>query len=113
MTLLMNGSGTHLLGTPPSWTSMEIPMPLRRSNIRIYQLDGEAVVFDPKTNKILQLNRTALAAFRRCDGQTTMRQVARSLTDSFHVTFDSALNQVEQVVGLFAASNLLELENGG
>ena len=113
MTLLMSSTGSHLLGTPPSWTNTEIPMPLRRSNIRIYQIDGEAVVFDPKTRKILQLNRTALAAFRRCDGQTTMHQVARSLTDSFHVTFDSALNQVEQVVGLFAASNLLELEDGG
>ncbi len=112
MTLLSTGTGTRELPTPPSWTDAEIPMPLRRHDMRIYQIDGEAVVFDPETHKILQLNVTALSVFRRCDGQTTMRQVAQSLSDSFNVTFDSALDQVEQVVGLFAASSLLVLGDG-
>ncbi len=107
-----NVTVAQALATPPSWTKAEIPMPLRRHDIRIYQIDGEAVLFDPKTHKILQLNVTALAVFRRCDGQTTMRQVAESLTDSFNVTFDIALDQVEQLVGLFAASSLLVLEDG-
>ena len=112
MSLLSNGAGTRELLTQPSWTNTEIPMPLRRHDIRIYQIDGEAVLFDPKTHKILQLNMTALAVLRRCDGQTTMRQVAESLTNSFNVTFDSALDQIEQVVELFAASSLLVLEDG-
>lgn len=98
--------------TPPSRSDAEIPMPPPRHDIRIYQIDGEAVVFEPKTHQILQLNVTALSLFRRCDGQTTIRQVAASLTHSFDVTFDTALDQVEQVVALFTASNLLELEDG-
>jgi|GEM_PF-1526244 len=93
-----------------TWADVEFPIPVRRPDIRIYQLDGEAVLFDPRTQKILHLNATALAVFRRCDGQTTMRQVAESLTQSFSVKVETALDQVEQVVGLFADSNLLQLE---
>ncbi len=106
-----NVTGMQALATPPSWTDTEIPMPLRRNDVRDYQIDGEAVLFDPKTQKILQLNQTALAVYRRCDGQTKMRQVAESLTRTYHVAFDSALDQVEQLVGLFAASSLLEVED--
>jgi hypothetical protein len=85
-------------------------MPLRRNDVRDYQIDAEAVLFDPKTHKILLLNQTALAVFRRCDGETTMRQVAESLTKTYHVAFDNALDHVEQLVGLFAASSLLDVE---
>lgn len=104
-----NQTGIQALATPPSWTDTEIPMPFRRNDIRDYQIDGEAVLFDPQTHKILLLNKTALAVFRRCDGQTTICQVAESLTNSYNVAFDKALNQVEQVIGLFAASSLLDL----
>ena len=76
------------------------------------RFNEENVFVDPEAHKILQLNVTALAVFRRCDGQTTMRQVAQSLADSFNVAFDSALDQVEQVVGIFADSGLLVLEDG-
>lgn len=106
-----NGTGTRPLARPPSWTDTEIATPLRRNDVRDYQIDGEAVLFDPKTHKILLLNQTALAVFRRCDGQTTMRQVAESLTYSFNVTFDSALDHVEQLVTLFADSSLLDVED--
>jgi len=108
-----NGTGTRAMATPPSWTDAEIPLPLRRHDVYDYQIDAEAVLFDPKTHKILQLNQTALAVFRRCDGQTTMRQVAESLTKIYNVPFDSALDHVEQVIALFADSSLLDVEDNG
>ncbi len=112
ITSLKNRMGTQALGKQPCWTSRAITITQRRSDIRIYQIDGEAVLFDPKTHTILQLNLTALAIFRRCDGKTTMRQVAESLAYSYNVTFDNAHNQVEQVVSLFASSKLLDVEDG-
>ena len=108
-----NGASSRALATPPSWMHAEIPIPLRRDDLRDYQIDGEAVLFDPKTHKILLLNQTALAVFRRCDGQTTIREAAESLSKIYHVAFDTALDHVEQVVGLFAASSLLDAEDDG
>ncbi len=106
-----NVANGQALATLPSWPSAEIPMPLRRDDIRDYQIDAEAVLFDPKTHKILLLNQTALAVFRCCDGQTTVRQVAETLTNSYNVALDSALDHVEQLVASFAASSLLDVED--
>ncbi len=112
MTLLKqqeNGTGMRALATPPSWTDAEIPMPLRRNEVRDYRIDGESVLFDPRSHKMYLLNQTALAVFRCCDGQTTMREVAESLTKTYRVVFETALDHVEQLVALFAASQLLDL----
>ena len=95
----------------PRWVIQEaFVVPPRRSDVREHQIDGEAVLFDPKTHEMYLLNPTALAVFRRCDGQTTMCQVAESLTKTHQVAFDSALDHVGQLVALFAASQLLDLE---
>jgi len=86
-------------------------MPVRRLDIRVYEIDGEAVLFDTRTRKLFQVNATALAVFQRCDGLLSIRQVARSLTDCLSVHFDIALSHVEQLIGLFAASNLLTFKD--
>jgi len=97
--------------TPPWWRNAESSIPARRKEVRDYQIDGEAVLFDPKTRKMYLLNQTALTVFRRCDGLTTMRQVAESLTNTYHVAMDSALDHVEHLVGVFAASSLLDVKD--
>ena len=104
-----NGTGMRAMATPPSWADAEIPMPLRRNGVRDYQIDGEAVLLDPKTHKVFLLNQTALAVWRRCDGQATIRQVAQSLTKTYRVVFEAALDHVAQLIALFAASQLLDL----
>jgi len=102
-------TGPRAPATPPSWTDAETAIPARRTELRDYQMDGEAVLFDPKTQKMYLLNQTALAVFRRCDGQTTMRQVAESLAETYHVAFENALDHTEQLIALFAHSQLLDL----
>ena len=109
MTSLSTGAGTRKLATPPSWISTEIHMPLRRHDMRIYQIDGEAVLFDPNSCRMYLLNQTALTVWRRCDGRATTREVAQSLTRNDQVNYETALDHVEQLVALFAASQLLDL----
>ena len=52
---------TQAPAAPASWTNTEFLVPLRRSDVRIFQVDDEAVLFDSKTHRILLLNQTALA----------------------------------------------------
>ena len=105
-----NETGIRALATPPSWTDAEVPIPVRRNEVRDYRIDGESVLFDPRSHNMYLLNQTALTVFRRCDGQTTIRQIADLLSKTYHVAFDSALGQVEQLVVLFADARLVDLE---
>ncbi len=112
MSLLMqreDGTGGQALATPPPLTDTEIAIPARRSELHDYEIDGEAVIFDTRTHGMYLLNQTALAVFRNCDGRTTMRQVAESLSETYDVAPEDALAHVEHIVAMFSHSRLLDL----
>ncbi len=91
------------------WASPDaLVPPARRSEVVERELDGEAVLFDPRTGDTYQLNRTALAVWRRCDGVTETREIAAEQCENFEVDFETALDHVEQLVALFTESGLLE-----
>lgn len=92
----------------PHWTQDPFVLPCRRGNLREHDLDGEAILFDPRTGNTYQLNRTALAVWRRCDGVTETREIAAGQCENFEVDFETALDHVEQLVALFTESGLLE-----
>ncbi|MHC4765984.1 MAG: PqqD family protein, partial [Planctomycetota bacterium] len=47
----------------------------------------------------------------RCDGRTTTRRIACILTTEYDVTFDQALDDVEQLVVFFAQAGLTGASN--
>jgi hypothetical protein len=83
--------------------------PTRNEGIQEYPIDGEALLFDPQTQTLYQLNETALAVWRSCDGRT-IRDVARNLTTRFDVEFETALRHARDLMGLFCARSLLSVE---
>ncbi len=95
---------------PPCWTSRDavIVAPRRRDDLIPEELDGEVFLFDPQDGATHRLNPTALAVWRRCDGQTTTRQIAEQLTHTYDVGFDTALDHVDQLVASFAELRMLE-----
>lgn len=94
------------------WTMQDtIVVPPRRKGVREHELDGEALLFDPRTRKTYLLNKTAFAVWRHCDGQATARQIANEQSEDYEVQFEAALDHVEQLVTLFADSELLDLGN--
>jgi len=96
----------------PHWTNLAgMIVPTRRRDLVIEQLDSEAVVSDPINDNVSRLNETALMVWQRCDGQATAGQIAQALTDKYDVDLDSALDQVGQLVALFAESQLLDLND--
>ncbi len=96
----------------PHWSSRTaafVPPP-RRPDIFENELDGEAILVDPRDGNTHRMNATALAVWRQCDGRATTREIAQEQVRRFEVEFDPALNHVEQLVALFAESHLLVLQ---
>ncbi len=94
----------------PHWaTEATIVPPPRRSDVVAEELDGEVVLFDPRSGNTYRLNQTALAVWRKCDGRATIREIAELLTQAYDVEFETALEHVEQLVLLFGQSHLLDL----
>lgn len=87
-----------------------VVLPRRRSGIHEFVCDGETVLFDVTTWCTCVLNATAYDVWQRCDGHTTMRQLARSNVENYEVDFETALDHVEQVAALFASLNFLDVE---
>lgn len=70
------------------------------------ELDGEVLFTDPANGHTYHLNHTAFAVWKRCDGRMTTRQIAAVLTTEYEVDFDTALDDIEQLVVFFARNGL-------
>ena len=53
-----------------------------------------------------------MLVWERCDGRSTTREIAQQLADAYDVTFDEALNDVEELVLWLAESTLLRKPDG-
>lgn len=93
-----------------SWYSRaaQIATPRARRDIRVQEIDGEAVVVDPRSGAAHRLNPTAYRVWRACDGHATTRQLAESLTLRYDIDFDRALDDVEAVILTLAERDLVE-----
>ena len=91
------------------WTSRDaaIVAPPRRRDIVIHEHDDEVVVSLPVEGSTFHLNGTAAFVWEQCDGRRTTRDIATALSDDYDVTFDDALNDVEELVVWLAESCLL------
>ena len=86
----------------------KIVPPPRRSDVIEEELDGEVVLFDPRSGNTYRLNQTAFAVWRLCDGRASTRRIAERLTQTYEVAFDTALDHVEQLFALFGEARLLD-----
>ncbi len=95
----------------PHWTSAEAAFvpPARRDDIIEDEVDGEAILFDPRSGDVHRLNQTALAIWRQCDGRATTREIAERQADGYDVELITAQDHAEQVVAVLAESRLLRL----
>ena len=91
------------------WTSRDaaIVAPPRRRDVVIHAHDNEVVVSLPVEGSTFHLNGTAAFVWGQCDGRRTTRDIATALSDDYDVTFDDALNDVEELVVWLAESCLL------
>jgi hypothetical protein len=62
--------------------SQRIPPPAQRAGLLIQAVDDEVIVYDTERHKAHCLNRTAARVWERCDGQATVADLARHLTQA-------------------------------
>ena len=91
------------------WTSRNatIVVPPRREDVVVHEHDDEVVISLVPDGSTFHLNPTAGLVWQRCDGRSTTREIAQQLADDYDVTFDEALNDVEELVLWLVESTLL------
>lgn len=84
-----------------------IERPVRWTDLVLYEIDGEGIVFDPATGNTHRLNATALEIWRLCDGRRTPTDIAETLADRYDVSFAEAAGHVDDAVQLLEGRGLL------
>lgn len=96
-----------------SWAKEPLVVPPRRRDVRTFAIDEEATLLDPQTGSRFYLNQTAWRVWNRCNGRHSADQIARGLAESFEAPFDSVVDDVEQLVAMFADAGLLQAGTSG
>jgi hypothetical protein len=97
---------------PAAWSAVrELIAPRPGPGVQACELDGEAVLFNPQTQTMHMLNATAWAVWRRCDGRTTIGELAASLAGEYALDPETARDHVEQLVTCFGEARLFVEEN--
>ena len=81
--------------------------PIRRTDITMHELDGEALIYDPRSADTHRLNSTAYFIWRQCDGSRNTRQIAERLMDVYNVSTEAAREHVERTLEQFHERNLV------
>jgi len=91
------------------WTSRDatIVVPARRRDVLSHAHGDEVILSMRAEGSTFHMNATAALVWEQCDGRRTTRDIATALSDDYDVTFDDALNDVEELVVWLAESCLL------
>ena len=88
-------------------TPLEPARPRRVGRVARYEIDGEVVLFDPKRNRVHNLNLTASVIWELCDGTRTVEELAEDMACLFEVEVAVVHSDVKRTVTDFSRSHLL------
>ena len=72
--------------------------PVRRLDVSVQELDGEALIYDPATADTHRLNRTAYLIWCGCDGRSATADLAARLTEAYDVERQEATQHAQRMV---------------
>jgi hypothetical protein len=79
----------------------------RQAAIAVRDLGDEVLVLDMTRNQIHQLNRTASFIWHKCAGPASAEDIAAAVVKAFDVANDTAMADVERVLGQLRELDLL------
>jgi Coenzyme PQQ synthesis protein D (PqqD) len=82
--------------------------PKRRTDVNVRMVDGEVLVLDRHSDLIHQLNPTASYIWDRCDGQSSVADIAHQLAAVFDVDATMAVQDVMTTIVKLHSLGLLE-----
>lgn len=83
-------------------------VPLRRDGIVLEELDGEAILYDPRYGAIHRFNDVTLFVWDLCDGVHAVQDMAHRLTQLSEVAPGKAMESVQRVIAELQTLDLLE-----
>lgn len=87
--------------------------PLRRDDLVLEELDGEALLYDSRNGAIHRFNATTFFVWNACDGSCTPNDIAVSLLRNYSVDADEAQRAVLTVIEQLHEEDLLDKERSG
>lgn len=80
----------------------------RNTTVLWRELDGEAVLLDPKVGCSYNLNHIGTFIWKMLDGNHSAEQIATSICESYEVEYEQALQDVEGIIAELVQHKLLE-----
>lgn len=85
--------------------------PCLRADLVVEEVDGEAVVLDPRDGSVHRLNTSATMIAWRCDGQRSVSGIARELSEARPATdFDRVVEEVLSFLRVLERRRLLAVD---
>jgi PqqD family protein of HPr-rel-A system len=84
------------------------PLPLRRDDLHVEELDDEAVLYDARNGAVHRLNATTFLVWRTCDGTQSLEDIAHRLMSHYSVSADEAQSAARHALALLVEKELLD-----
>jgi hypothetical protein len=85
-------------------------VPARRADVEWVELDGEAVLYDPKAQVLHRLNTGAAAVWAACDGKVSVEQITRAIERNYSGPRDAITRDVAAALDELRRLGLLRPE---
>ncbi len=82
--------------------------PIRRDDIVLEELDGEAILYDPRYGAIHRFNAATLLVWDMCDGSYTLAEMAHHMTQLGDVELVEAQDNVQRAIAEMRTLDLLQ-----
>ena len=79
-----------------------------RPNLLETEVDGDISIYDPGSERVVVLNKTASDVWRLADGQHTIDEIAELLARAYQVDVRSISDDVGQTVEGFVDAGLID-----
>jgi hypothetical protein len=83
--------------------------PLRNPDYRLEKMDNEILLFNPQSQVVLYLNESASLIWQLCDGQRSVPEFAKLLTDTYPEAAAEILTDVHETIQQFLDKKVITL----
>jgi hypothetical protein len=84
-------------------------IPARKSGVSMEEMDGDLILFNPASEKVLYFNPSAAVVWQLCDGTRSVGEIAAILAEAYPDAAEKMQEQVSAVVETFAAHEAIDL----
>lgn len=88
---------------------MNDKIPQVRDDFQLEEMDGEMLLYSPKSARSLYLNPTASAIWQLCDGKNSVGEIIALLREAYPDSAEDIEKDVHQSIESFISNKAIEL----